>query len=64
MYYVTMVRGNRVAWLAGPYSTHDEALEHVDEAKRRACERNCWHDFDAFGTARRETPIKTSFGVI
>ena len=62
MYYVTMIRGRRVAWLAGPYDTHAEALERVDEAKRRACEINCWHDFDEFGTARTTRNITTKFG--
>ncbi len=50
-YYVTMVRGKRVAWLAGPFGTHTEALTRVDDAKREACRLDAWADFDAFGTS-------------
>jgi hypothetical protein len=50
-YYVTMLRGKRVAWLAGPFDTHKEALSKVDDAKREACRLDVWADFDAFGTA-------------
>jgi hypothetical protein len=50
-YYVTMVRGKRVAWLLGPYPTHNEALALVDAGKRLASAVDPWSDFDAFGTS-------------
>lgn len=50
-YYVTMLRGKRVAWLLGPYETHTEALSMVQAAKRKASELDPWSDFDSFGTA-------------
>lgn len=50
-YFVTMCRGSRAAFLAGPFETHEQALECVDEARRLACEINALHHFDAFGTA-------------
>lgn len=56
-HYVTMVReGNpkRVAWLAGPFKTHEEAVAHVDRARAVAHEVDPWSEFDAFGTASRQ----------
>jgi hypothetical protein len=50
-YYVTMVRGERVAWLAGPFKTHTEALANVSRARAEACKVDPWCDFDAFGTS-------------
>lgn len=50
-YYVTMVRGKRVAWLLGPYRTHAKALALVDAGKRLASAADPWSDFDAFGTS-------------
>jgi len=64
MYYVTMIRDRRTAWLAGPYSTHEDALRAVPEAKERALEIDPFHCFDWFGTARAETERKTAFGVL
>lgn len=51
-FYVTMIRdGRRVAYLAGPFATHDQALGLVDQAKRLATDIDQWACFDAFGTA-------------
>lgn len=61
-YYVTMKRGKRTAWLAGPFSTHEEALNNVDQAKAKAIANDPFHDFDFFGTASTTAVIKTAFG--
>lgn len=50
-YYVTMIRGKRTAWLAGPFATHGEALALVPAARQLASQIDPWSDFDAFGTA-------------
>ena len=50
-YYVTMRRAARVAFLAGPYETHDEALAKVKAATDLAIEHDPFHHFDEFGTA-------------
>lgn len=63
-YYVTMRRGIRTAWLAGPYDTHQSALDNVQEVKERAITGNAWHDFDAFGTASMPagSKVPTAYG--
>lgn len=47
--------GQRVAWLAGPFTTHQAALDAVREV-REICEGITAgeSDFWSFGTARRE----------
>ena len=52
MYYVSCKDGDRYSLLLGPFDTHEEALENVDEAKRMAQEIDCWACFYAFGTCR------------
>lgn len=58
-YYVTMIRdpgkNQRVARLAGPFDTHEEALSHVDAAKEYAYEVDPKSAFDAFGTSGVES---------
>lgn len=58
-YYVTMIRdpgkNQRVARLAGPFDTHEEALSHVDAAKEHAYEVDPKSAFDAFGTSGVES---------
>ena len=50
-FYVTLQRDRRIAWLAGPFATHDEAIAMVDTARRAASEVDPWTDFDAVGTS-------------
>jgi len=50
-YYVTMLRGARVAFLAGPFDTHEAALEMVDAARDAAYEVDPFSWFDDFGTS-------------
>lgn len=50
-FYVTMIRGTRVAYLAGPFKEHEAALKMVPAAREKACEVDPYAHFDAFGTA-------------
>ena len=51
MYYVTMIRDNvGVARLAGPYATHDEALNLVDKVRNIAYDVDRRSVWDSFGT--------------
>ena len=60
-YYVTLIRDDkRVAWLAGPYATHEQALALVDRAWLKACEVDPRCHFDARGTASIDRPSATS----
>ena len=49
-YYVTLQRGSRTAWLAGPFATHFDALVAVDRAVKLANELDPRSWFDPFGT--------------
>lgn len=56
-YYVTLIRDDkRVAWLAGPYATHEQALALVDRAWLKACEVDPRCHLDARGTASITRP--------
>jgi hypothetical protein len=59
-FYVTMVRepgpNQRVAWLAGPFDTHDDALAQVTAARKKAEEVDPRAVFDAFGTSGLTMP--------
>ena len=50
-FYVTMKRGARAALLAGPFSSHQEALDLVEAARDAAYNVDPWVWFDLFGTA-------------
>jgi len=52
-YYVTMIRGPRVAWLFGPSTTETEARGHVERVRKVASSIDPWSDFDLFGVASR-----------
>jgi hypothetical protein len=63
-FYVSVVRSPRKrAFLAGPYTTHAEALSNVERVRKAACELDPWMDFDAFGTASSELGMRTHFGI-
>lgn len=49
-YYVSMKRGKRTALLAGPFDTHEKALELVGKVTQAAYEVDPWLWFDLFGT--------------
>jgi len=56
-FYCTMIRGNRVAWLAGPFDTKEEADARVPDARRAAEEADPRSAWDAFGVTRLEREI-------
>lgn len=49
-FYVSMVKGERVALLAGPFPTHEEAKAQVTSALNAACEIDGFNWFNVFGT--------------
>lgn len=49
-YYVDIIRDKRVALLAGPFETHDEALALVGEVRSIAYDVDPWTWFDLCGT--------------
>lgn len=49
-FYVSVVDGKRVGLLAGPFPTHKQALDLVDEARELAEEADPFACFYAFGT--------------
>lgn len=51
IYYVTLRRGTRTAFLLGPYDTHQGALANVARGSTLALDRDLWSSFDAIGTA-------------
>lgn len=50
-YFVTLMRGKQVAFLLGPFVTHDEALAKVQDGRQLASKADPWTDFDAIGTS-------------
>lgn len=56
-YYVTLQRGNRTAWLLGPFANHDDAKAAVRVACEVAYHIDPRTHFDAHGTSSitRET---------
>ena len=51
-YYVSVVDGNLFALLLGPFNSHQEALNRVEEARAKAIELNPRAHFYNFGTVR------------
>ncbi len=50
-FYVTARDGDRVAWLLGPFDTHQQALDRVEEGKRLAIKADPFAHFYGFGTS-------------
>lgn len=65
-FYCTMLRGDRVAWLAGPIETKEAAEARVPEARNAAIDVDGFAAFDAFGVTRLERPdaIVLPYGVL
>lgn len=61
-YYVTMVDAGRTWFLAGPFATHQEALDLVEPARKAAHEADAMTHFYGFGTAR--APGRTKPGAM
>lgn len=63
-FYVTMIRrisnnSQRVAKLAGPYDTHEEALSKVDQARTIAYDIDPRSHWDSFGTSAITAAVHT-----
>lgn len=70
MFYVSVIDGPRIGGeiqvkrmglLAGPYETHEEALDKVNAIRKIAEEVNVWAHFYAFGTCKLKEPINGSY---
>lgn len=55
-FYITMLRGEKVAWLAGPYESKDEADKFVPLARQCAEHVDPRAAWDAFGVTRVTGP--------
>jgi hypothetical protein len=53
-YYITAIDAGRTAFLAGPYSTHKDALSKVDKVRKKTEEFHPFAVFWAFGTISLE----------
>ncbi len=51
LFFVTVQDNGRNGFLAGPFETHQEALDLVRQAKSLAEAQNPWAAFYAYGTA-------------
>lgn len=56
-YYVTAIDNNRSARIAGPYRTHEAALDAVDRVKNLAYDVDPRAHWWAWGTMRSETDL-------
>lgn len=63
-YYVSAIDGPKRYLIAGPYATHDEALERVDTVRNAAHERDGRAWFMLWGTAGSDERHETPMGVI
>jgi hypothetical protein len=63
-YYVTVIRGERVGWLRGPFDTEPLARAALPEARRLAERLDYRCAFDLFGTAKVETHRPLPKGVL
>ena len=51
-FYITVINGQRVGFLAGPFKTLAEAEQKVDAAKEIALQKDQWAHFYEFGCAK------------
>ncbi|MCB8986727.1 MAG: hypothetical protein H6661_03135 [Ardenticatenaceae bacterium] len=51
LFFVTVRNDSRNGFLAGPFETHQEALDLVPQARQLAHARDPWAAFYSFGTA-------------
>ncbi|MBO8128230.1 MAG: hypothetical protein H0Z39_03400 [Peptococcaceae bacterium] len=51
-FYVSCVDGDKFVLLAGPFRTHQEALDLVDKAAKLACKLDRKAAFYSFGTVK------------
>jgi hypothetical protein len=63
-YYVSLKRGVRTAFIAGPFATHTEALAMVNKAVALANELDPWSHFDAYGTCSLPHAVGNPIGLL
>lgn len=65
-FYVSVIStgGSRRGLLAGPYSSHADALAKVDVVSAKTIDLDPRAHFYAFGTAGGAADLKTYFGVV
>lgn len=63
-YYVSVIDGARRGMAAGPYATHQEALDRVNDVKMALELKKPEAWFWQFGTAGADVEYKTAFGVV
>ncbi len=51
-FYVTIKRGRRTSYIAGPFQDYEEARAHIDPARKAAEEVDPFTWFDFFGVTR------------
>ena len=61
-FYVTARRGNQVAWLMGPYSSHVGAQTALPQARQLLADKYPHEEFMSIGTASRAETVQTVFG--
>lgn len=61
-FYVSAIDGPKHHLVAGPYGSHQAALDMVDHVRRNADERDPRAHWMAWGTSGTENPVKTPLG--
>lgn len=63
-FYVSCIEGSRKALVAGPYASHEDALNAVYRVKLAASKVDDRSWFYAWGTAGSDDEYKTVLGVL
>jgi hypothetical protein len=63
-FYVSAIDGTKKFLIAGPYPTHDDALQAVPKVRRAACDQDCRADFMSWGTAGSPRAMRTPMGAV
>ena len=64
VYYVSVKDGQRSGLLAGPFDTHQQALDMVEAAKQEAYKNDFFSCFYTFGTAKLTTTGVSKIGIL
>ena len=63
-FYVTVKRGTKTGWLAGPFVTRDAAQAEVKRVQNVAAAIDPWTAFDAFGVSKMSLDRRLPDGVL
>lgn len=61
-FYVSAINGQKRHLVAGPFDTHQDALDRVDAVRTYAQDNDARACFMAWGTASSDVPLKTPLG--